>query len=157
MDSTGSIELMPEKVVFAVKTIFLSYYSQIAVLLVDKPSKIVYFWNKFIKRGRGLVLQWSEFVFCHNLSFTFTWYIIVFLISILVLVVIVLGTGTSPTTRWWYDMRLQQHFCCGCTDDIGSLQELIDAVVTQRMVYLSTCKGDVAFVVGEGKNWLMLS
>ena len=43
MDSTGSIELMPEKVVFAVKTIFLSYYSQIAVLLVDKPSKIVYF------------------------------------------------------------------------------------------------------------------
>lgn len=27
MDSTGSIELMPEKVVFAVKTIFLSYYS----------------------------------------------------------------------------------------------------------------------------------
>ena len=49
-------------------------------------------------------------------------------------------------------MRLQQHFCCGCTDDIGSLQELIDTVEAQRMVYLSTCKGDVAFVVGEGHS-----
>ena len=43
MDGTGSVELMSEKVVFAVKTIFLCYYPKITVLLVDKPSKIVYF------------------------------------------------------------------------------------------------------------------